>query len=95
MTCERVMLRMLGSCPAIQWPPPKTIPDDLREAYTMNGRAKLQEWYIATRYSGAKAMVSEWTKPYMDGLIAKSRANQEISVYGLAIDNYVQGVVSS
>lgn len=47
LSCNRVMLRMLSTCPAVSWPPPKDPPAKLRDAYTMNGRAKLTKWYMS------------------------------------------------
>jgi len=86
LTCHRVMLRMISTCPAVQWPPPKTPPAELRSAYTMNGKSTLKSDYRAQRYSGGKSLINSWSPEYIDGLIANRIG---ISVYHEVVDNYI------
>lgn len=37
-------------------------------------------------------MVSTWKPDYIDSLVRKSRAGQEISVYGIKVDNYLRPI---
>eukprot|EP01040_Poterioochromonas_malhamensis_P018347 gene18347-21397_t len=43
--CDRLFEKSL-ELKNITWPPPDKLPSDLRDLYTMGGRARYDEWYV-------------------------------------------------
>jgi hypothetical protein len=43
--CQQLFTKGLETV-NVQWPPPKTPPPELLQAYTMGGKAELVDWYI-------------------------------------------------
>ena len=97
-SCARVMERMMTSCPAKQWPPPRILPSDVLDEFLMHAdpsrptpharkpkRVHFQHAakFRYTRYSGRKSMVPTWTEAYIDELRAHPH---NISVYGTLVD---------
>lgn len=70
MHCPTSWFRLLSSCPASEWPPPKNVPDALRSDFTMGGRAAVSDWYFTNRYSGGDALLPHWLATDLDARIA-------------------------
>ena len=97
MHCPTTWLRLLSSCPANDWPPPRTVPDALRDAYTMGGRAAVSDFYFSQRYSGGDAMAPHWSSADLDARIAASKleeAMQGIYSYGMDEARYVDHAIA-
>jgi hypothetical protein len=97
MHCPTTWLRLLSSCPANDWPPPRTVPDALRDAYTMGGRAAVSDFYFSQRYSGGDAMAPHWSSADLDARIAASsleEAMQGIYSYGMDEARYVDHAIA-
>ena len=67
--CALVWLRLLSSCPAAAWPPPKEPPPDLLDAYTMGGQIARGERYFQRRYSGKQALTPAWEPANLDAAL--------------------------
>jgi hypothetical protein len=63
--CPKTFLRLLGKCPALE-PPPRRIPNETYADFTMNGALNVFDYYVYHRYSGAKALMSTWSKKEID-----------------------------
>jgi len=84
--CPKLWLRLVSACPAQDWPPPKEVPADMADAYTMHGKARTDAWYLEQRYSGGKAAFSDWDSHGLPARIAA--ATPEDAVTG--INSYTQ-----
>jgi len=96
--CALVWLRLLSSCPATAWPPPKEPPPDLLDAYTMGGQIARGEWFFQQRYSGKQAFAPTWEPASLDAAL-RAPDVQEMSKhvqpsYGLSVASYVEEVLS-
>jgi hypothetical protein len=68
--CRKLWIRLLAAGPAQEWPPPKTVPADKMQAFTMNGKARIESLYFEQRYSGKQALVNAWDKKDLGRRIA-------------------------
>jgi len=77
INCTNVFLRIRGDTASSMWPPPITMPDDLKDAYRMKGDKygmidASNPFYIQQRYSGGTAELADWTHELVDGLIKRA-----------------------
>jgi len=68
-TCSNAWLRLLSSCPSVQWPPPETIPTELKDDFTMGGHVAVTSYYHQQRNSGGKARQAIWRKDDLEAAI--------------------------
>jgi hypothetical protein len=79
-----VMLRMRNSAPAVEWPPTRTIPPSVYNAFTQNGAMPVSSCdYHVQRYSGTTARVSIWTQQMLGHLVEFHRVGRKIGAYSL------------
>jgi len=93
MQCPNAWARLLSSCPASEWPPPRNVPDALLDAFTMGGRAAVSNRYFNQRYSGGQALLPHWSASDLDARIASTsleEAMKDIYSYGMAEVRYVE-----
>ena len=64
--CAAAWVRLLSSCPATLWPPPRQPPGNMLEAYTMGGKISYEERYFEQRYSGRAALCTAVQSPLND-----------------------------
>jgi hypothetical protein len=84
---------MANRQPAVAWPPPKEIPPELLDAFTMNGIIPLKKYYLHQRYSGAKGHSPRWERQPIEAAIAAPTlypTAKRFSTYGEAVDAYVE-----
>lgn len=54
------------------WPPPKTMPDDLKDSYTMGGKIPTLSRYLMTeQYNGGSGYT--WSEKYVNNLIFQEK----------------------
>jgi len=97
MHCPTAWLRLLSSCPATEWPPPRTVPETFQNAFTMGGRAAVSDWYFSQRYSGADAFSPHWIASDLDARIASPSiedAMKGIYSYGMDEVRYVNHAIA-
>jgi hypothetical protein len=97
MHCPTSWLRLLSSCPAGEWPPPKNVPEELQGAFTMGGRAAVSEWYFSQRYSGSDAFHSHWTASDLSTRIASASLDDAmggIRTYGMNETRYMDHAIA-
>jgi hypothetical protein len=97
-SCPKVWLRLVSACPAHDWPPPKDIPADMVDAFTMHGKARTDLWYFEQRYSGGDAAASDWDARGLPARIAAATpegAIAGINSYTLKTPAYVDAVLAN
>ena len=97
MHCPTAWLRLLSSCPATEWPPPRNVPETLQDAFTMGGRVAVSEWYFSQKYSGGDALLSHWSASDLDARIASASledAMKNINSYGMAEARYMDHAIA-
>lgn len=68
--CTQAWLRLASSCPATDWPPPRSPSGELAPSFTMDGRIPMETWYFNdTRYSGHAAKQAVWDAAVLDAAI--------------------------
>lgn len=95
--CPTSWLRLLSSCPASEWPPPRNVPDAFKGAFTMGGRAAVADWYFTDRYSGGDAASPHWSASDLDARIAAASledAMHGIHTYGMNESRYVDHAIA-
>lgn len=95
--CPKLWLRLVSACPAQEWPPPKEIPVDMVDAFTMHGKARTDSWYFEERYSGGNALSGDWNSHGLPARIAAAtpeEATVGISTYSTA-PTYVDAVLAN
>jgi hypothetical protein len=82
------MHRMLTTKPATEWPPPRAIPEALRDEFTQHGQMpQHQTMYFAQRYSGTTAARSVWKSETVEDMKARHLRGEQIGSYGLHEEN--------
>ena len=97
MHCPTSWLRLLSSCPASEWPPPRNVPDASRSDFTMGGRAAVSDWYFTDRYSGGDALLPHWVASDLDVRIASASledAMKGIRTYGMEEARYMDHAIA-
>jgi hypothetical protein len=97
MHCPTAWIRLLSSCPASEWPPPRNVPEALQDAFTMGGRAAVSDWYFSQQYSGGDALLSHWSASDLDARIAAAsleEAMKNINSYDIAEARYVDHAIA-
>lgn len=94
--CPKTWLKLLSQCPAVEWPPPRTIPNDLFDAFTMRGTATVEQWYFQERYSGRDALANDWSALGLDARVnARTAADSvnDLATYTVDSALYVDSVL--
>lgn len=95
--CPTAWLRLLSSCPASEWPPPRDVPEESRSDFTMGGRAAISDLYLSQRYSGSDALLPHWMTAELDARIAAASpedATKGIHSYGMDEVRYVDHAIA-
>jgi len=88
--CHGLFTDGYGDATARIWPPPSTIPDALRDDFTMGGSAKVFPWFLENRYSGGSALTNVWTTKMIDGMIAMAEKSELHGTYGTSVTTEVK-----
>lgn len=68
---------------ARMWPPPREIPESMKQDYTLNGTLPVNQWYITQRYSGTTAREAVWTAKEIQENIEQAKAGTLVGSYGI------------
>ena len=85
VNCCDLFAHPLLDAPAVRWPPPKDIPDVMREEYLgFNNEqdVKLEKEYYMERFSGGKAATPLWTVESIEKMKQQSVKGKLIGNYG-------------
>lgn len=94
--CIGLFGNLQSDAPATTWPPPKVIPDALKNAYVMGGAVTVSsdpQMFFQQRYSGRNARTPTWTKQEIEeqiNLAAKSKLN---GTYGVKMTNIIRQLI--
>jgi len=94
--CARLfspLAERLFDAPASMWPPPRSMPDELYDEYTLGGRMSNSTKYYTNRYSGGDAMHSRWSRRGIDEWVAKALNASLSGNYGRAYAGLLMGAI--
>jgi len=97
MHCPTAWPRLLSSCPAIEWLPPRNVPEALQDSFTMGGRAAVSDWYFSQRYSGGDALLPHWPASDLDARFAAASLEdvmKNIHSYSMAEARYMDHAIA-
>ena len=98
MHCPTTWLRLLSSCPSTDWPPPRDVPEALRDDFTMGGRAAVSDLYFSQRYSGGIAqLLPHWVASDLNQRIAADSledAVKDIFSYSIREARYLEHAIA-
>lgn len=78
------------------WPPPKAMPEALKEGYTMGGDATLVSdpgMFFTQRYSGGNALTPLWSKGKIDDFIKLASRGELNGTYGVKKTNEIKELI--
>ncbi len=92
LECDRLFDSTFDFAP-LEWPPPKQIPDSMRDAFTMGGRVSVVPYYFQQKYSGGDAHENKWTRELIETISNELMKKTHEGSYGVETTNAVKSIL--